>query len=242
MTGGARDFKSEQDAAKFASGSRAVEEYLRDGMKVGLGSGTTSHWFVRGLAQYVADGLDVVGVPTSRGTRDLALELGVRLGDLDELAPLDITIDGADEIDGDGAMIKGGGACLLWEKIVANASERMICVVDDSKLVETLGAFPLPIEVIPFGWETTRHSLRELFDEGGYGAIPLDRRLVGTEPLMTDSGHYIIDAQLGRIADKGFLEDRLNRIPGVVENGLFVGVAAETVVGHPDGSADIIRY
>jgi len=236
------EFQSAQDAAKYAAGRRAVQEYLKDGMKVGLGSGTTSHWFVRGLAEFVAEGLDIVGVPTSRGTRDLALELGVRLADLNDLAPLDITIDGADEIDGDGSMIKGGGACLLWEKIVAHASERMICVVDDSKLVETLGAFPLPLEVVQFGWKTTRHSVRELLAAAGYGDVELARRTVGEEPLVTDSGNYILDAELGRITDKALLVDRLNRIPGVVENGLFVGVAAETVVGHADGSADIISY
>lgn len=236
------EFQSAQDAAKYAAGRRAVQEYLKDGMKVGLGSGTTSHWFVRGLAEFVAEGLDIVGVPTSRGTRDLALELGVRLADLNDLAPLDITIDGADEIDGDGSMIKGGGACLLWEKIVAHASERMICVVDDSKLVETLGAFPLPLEVVQFGWKTTRHSVRELLAAAGYGDVELARRTVGEEPLVTDSGNYILDAELGRITDKALLVDRLNRIPGVVENGLFVGVAAETVVGHADGGADIVSY
>ena len=236
------EFQSAQDAAKYAAGRRAVQEYLKDGMKVGLGSGTTSHWFVRGLAEFVAEGLDIVGVPTSRGTRDLALELGVRLADLNDLAPLDVTIDGADEIDGDGSMIKGGGACLLWEKIVAHASERMICVVDDSKLVETLGAFPLPLEVVQFGWKTTRHSVRELLAAAGYGDVELARRTVGEEPLVTDSGNYILDAELGRITDKALLVDRLNRIPGVVENGLFVGVAAETVVGHADGGADIVSY
>lgn len=242
MTGDGMEFKSPQDAAKYASGRRAVEVYLRDGMKVGLGSGTTSHWFVRGLAESVADGLDTVGVPTSRGTRDLALKLGLKLADLNDLARLDITIDGADEIDAAGAMIKGGGACLLWEKIVANASRRMICVVDDTKPVDTLGAFPLPIEVVQFGWETTRHSLRALFAAAGYGDLEIERRTIGAEPLVTDSGNYILDAKLGRITDKGLLVDRLNQIPGVVENGLFVDVAAETVVGHPDGSADIIRY
>ena len=121
---------NERDAAKLAAGRAAVREYVRDGMKLGLGSGTTSHWFVRALGEAVAGGLDVVGAPTSRGTGALAEEVGVRLAPLDELAPLDITVDGADEIDREGAMIKGGGACLLWEKIVANASRRMVAVVD----------------------------------------------------------------------------------------------------------------
>jgi ribose 5-phosphate isomerase A len=233
------EFKTEQDAAKYAAGRKAVEAYLRDGMKVGLGSGTTSHWFVRGLAESVREGLSIVGVPTSTATRDLALELGVPLGEINDLGVLDITIDGADEIDADGAMIKGGGACLLWERIVANASRKMVAVVDDTKLVETLGAFPLPIEVIPFGWKTTDRSLRELFGRAGYPDVRMDLRMRGGEPVVTDSGHYILDAHLERITDKEVLEDALNRIPGVVENGLFVAVAAEMVIGHADGSADI---
>lgn len=236
------DFRTEQDAAKYAAGKAAVREYLRDGMRVGLGSGTTSHWFVRGLAEEVGKGLDIVGVPTSTGTRDLALELGITLGDLNDVGELDITIDGADEIDRDGAMIKGGGGCLLWERIVANASRRMIAVVDDSKVVAVLGAFPLPVEVVPFGWKSTQRSLQRLFAEAGYQDVPIELRLTGGEPLVTDSGHHILDAHLGRIPDKDRLAAALNRIPGVVENGLFVGVACAMVVGHPDGNADLVQF
>jgi ribose 5-phosphate isomerase A len=232
--------RSERDAAKLAAGRAAVREYVRDGMKVGLGSGTTSHWFVRALGDAVAEGLDVVGAPTSRGTGALAEEVGVRLAPLDELAPLDITIDGADEIDPEGAMIKGGGACLLWEKIVANASRRMVAVVDAAKIVDPLGAFPLPIEVIPFGRETTRTSLRETLAGLGYADAALELRVAGGEPVVTDSGHHILDAHLGRITDKEALAAALNVIPGVVEHGLFIGVAEAMIVGHPDGSADVI--
>jgi ribose 5-phosphate isomerase A len=232
---------SEQDAAKLAAGRAAVREYVHSGLKVGLGSGTTSHWFVRALAETLPDGLEIVGVPTSTATRDLALELGVPLGDLNELDVLDITIDGADEIDHDGAMIKGGGACLLWERIVANASRRMVAVVDDKKVVDTLGAFPLPIEVIPFGWKTTRRTLAELFERAGYRDVRIELRVAGEEPVVTDSGHYILDAHLLRITDKELLADALNRIPGVVENGLFLDVAQEVVIGHADGSATITK-
>ena len=123
--------RSEQDRAKQAAGTAAIEARIRDGMRLGLGSGTTSHWFVRALGEAVAGGLDVVGVPTSTGTRDLALEVGVPLTTLSEVERLDLTVDGADEIDRDGAMIKGGGACLLWERIVADASDRMVAVVDE---------------------------------------------------------------------------------------------------------------
>jgi ribose 5-phosphate isomerase A len=230
-----------QDAAKLAAARAAVREYVHSGMKVGLGSGTTSHWFVRALAEALPDGLEIVGVPTSTLTRDLALDLGVPLADLDELEMLDITIDGADEIDHEGAMIKGGGACLLWERIVANASRRMVAVVDESKVVDALGAFPLPIEVVPFGWKTTRRSLAELFERAGYRQVPIELRLVGEDPLVTDSGHYILDAHLLRITDKRALSDALNRIPGVVESGLFVDVADEVVIGHRDGSSTITK-
>lgn len=231
--------RTAQDRAKVAAGRQAVESYVRDGMRLGLGSGTTSHWFVRALAERVRDGLDVVGVPTSTATRDLALELGIRLADLNDVPELDLTIDGPDEIDGAGNMIKGGGACLLWEKVVARASRRMVTVLDDTKIVSTLGAFPLPVEVIPFGWVSTRRHLAALFAQAGLGEVEISNRMRGDELLVTDSGHYILDAHLGAIPDVPGLAGVLNEIPGVVEHGLFVGIADEMVVGHPDGSAEI---
>jgi ribose 5-phosphate isomerase A len=231
--------RTPQDVAKSAAGKKAVETYLRSGMQVGLGSGTTSHWFVRHVAEAMRDGLDIVGVPTSTATRDLALELGIPLADLNDLVELDLTIDGPDEIDHEGAMIKGGGAALLWERIVANASRRMVVVLDDTKIVDALGAFPLPIEVIPFGWRSTQRSLAALFEGAGYRDVRLELRPGEDGPRVTDSGHYILDAHLERITDKSAIADRLNLIPGVVENGLFVGVADEIVVGRPDGSASV---
>ncbi len=231
---------SQQDVAKRAAGRRAAEEYCKDGMRLGLGSGTTSHWFVRELAERVRDGLDVVGVPTSTATRDLALELGIRLADLNDLPELDVTIDGPDEIDPAGSMIKGGGACLLWEKIVARASKRMVVVADDTKIVDRLGAFPLPIEVLPFGWVSTRRLIGELLTGAGYVDVPLERRVRAGDVVVTDSGNYILDARLGAVANAGSLAADLNQIPGVVENGLFVGIADEVVVGHPDESAEVV--
>ena len=235
-------FATPQDAAKYAAGRKAVEVYLRPGLKVGLGSGTTSHWFVRALGEHVAEGLDVVGVPTSTATRELALELGIPLADLDDVGTLDLTIDGVDEIDPEGAMIKGGGGSLLWERIVAGASRRMIAVLDPSKIVDTLGAFPLPVEVVRFGWTTTRRSLAGLLADAGYGEVTIARRAAGGEPLVTDSGNFILDAHLGRITDKARLARTLDLIPGVVETGLFVGVADEMVVGQPDGSGEVRAF
>jgi ribose 5-phosphate isomerase A len=229
-----------QDIAKRAAGRKAVEAYCKDGMKLGLGSGTTSHWFVRELAVQVRDGLDVVGVPTSTATRDLALELGIPLVDLNDVPELDVTIDGPDEIDRQGAMIKGGGACLLWEKVVARASDRMVVVADDSKVVDRLGAFPLPIEVLPFGWVSTRRLVGELLGDFGYGTVDLPRRERNGEIVVTDSGNYLLDGRLGAVQDAGALAVALNQIPGVVENGLFVGIADEVVLGHPDDSAEVV--
>ncbi|OLT43751.1 ribose 5-phosphate isomerase A [Saccharomonospora sp. CUA-673] len=231
--------RTSQDVAKVVSGTAAIDAYVADGMTLGLGSGTTSHWFVRKLGEAVADGLNVVGVPTSTSTRDLALEVGVPLTTLAEVERLDLTVDGADEIDHDGAMIKGGGACLLWERIVADASDRMVAVVDESKVVDTLGAFPLPIEVVPFSWESTRRSVARLLDKLGYQSPELPLRMRGDEPVVTDSGNYIIDAHLQKILDPVALDGQLNWIPGVVENGLFTGIADEMVIGFSSGEHEI---
>ena len=233
---------TDQDRAKLAAGHKAIDVYLRDGMRIGLGSGTTSHWFVRALgARIKADGLDIAGVPTSTATSDIAREVGVPLLDLNDVERLDLTIDGADEIDRAGRMIKGGGACLLWEKMVARASGRMAAVVDDAKVVDTLGKFPLPIEVIRFGWKSTRRELRALLSDHGHGEAAIELRGSEASPIVTDSGHYILDCHLGRIIDPDRLAPRFNEIPGVVDHGLFVGIAHEIVVGHADGSADVIR-
>jgi len=230
-----------QDQAKLAAGRKAIEVYLKDGMRIGLGSGTTSHWFVRALGEKVREGFDVAGVPTSTATRDLAIQCGVPLLDLNDVEELDLIIDGADEIDHAGRMIKGGGACLLWEKMVARVSRRMVAVVDDAKVVDTLGKYPLPIEVIQFGWRSTGRELQKLFSRFGHEHVPMILRGGEANPVITDSGHYILDWQLDRIERPDELAPLFNEIPGVVEHGLFVGIAHEMVIGHADGSAEIVR-
>jgi ribose 5-phosphate isomerase A len=230
-----------QDRAKLAAGHKAIETYLRSGLRIGLGSGTTSHWFVRALGEKVKQGLDVAGVPTSTATRDLAIQVGVPLLELNDVESLDFTIDGADEIDRQGRMIKGGGACLLWEKMVARISRRMIAVVDDGKVVEHIGRFPLPIEVIPYGWRSTERELRKLFAHFGHEGMPIRLRGGLEKPVITDSGNYILDCELIRINDPDRLAPCFNEIPGVVEHGLFVGIANEIVIGHADGSGEILR-
>jgi ribose 5-phosphate isomerase A len=229
-----------RDRAKYAAGVKAIETYFRNGMVVGLGSGTTSHWMVRALAPRVHQGLEIIGVPTSKGTRDLAASLGIPLGDLNDHLELDVTLDGPDEIDSAGRMIKGGGACLLWEKIVAAATRKYVVIADDRKLVDMLGKFPLPVEVIPFGWRSTERIIRELLASYGHGDVPIVLRGGEAKPVITDSGHYLLDCSLDRIPEADELALRLNGIPGVVENGLFVDLADAVVYGHTDGTADLV--
>ena len=229
--------RTDQDLAKIAAGRYAAEHYCADGMRLGLGSGTTSHFFVRALAERVAEGLDVVGVPTSAATHALATDLGVPLADLDDLGQLDVCIDGPDEIDRTGSMIKGGGACLLWEKIVACCSDRMVVVADAGKLVDQLGAFPLPIEIVRFGAASTTRLITRLLADHGHTGVETSPRMSGSQRLVTDNGNYIVDVHLGRVEDAAGLTVALNRIPGVVENGLFVGIGHEVVLGRSDGTA-----
>jgi len=231
-----------QDQAKKAVGIAAVERYVRPGMLLGLGSGTTSHWFVRALGAAVAEGLEVRGVPTSSATRALAESLGIPLVGFDEFDRIELIVDGPDEVDRDGHMIKGGGACLLWERIVADAADRYVVVADTTKLKERLGAFPLPIEVVPYGWESTARSIARLLALHGYPAdVPLVRRVdAAGAPVTTDSGNFLIDAHLGAIADPLVLDRELNWIPGVVENGLFTGCADEVIFSDPDGNITVM--
>ena len=233
---------SPQDEAKLAAATKAIETFLQDGMTIGLGSGTTSRFFVRILGDRVKSGLRVIGVPSSKSTGQLAQEVGVPLADLNDVELLDLTIDGADEIDPKGRMIKGGGANLLWEKIVASASRKMVAIVDESKRVQRLGRFPLPVEIIPFSWRSTERQLQNLFKKAGYDDVRVDVRGSREKPLITDSGHYLLDCHLQEIADPEFLADHLNQIPGVVEHGLFLGIATDAAVGKPDGSAETVTF
>lgn len=229
---------SQQDEAKKVAGRRVIDEFVRDGMKLGLGSGTTSHLFVRELGKRVANGLKLTCTTTSRSTIDVAREVGIEIIDPNDIGEIDLTVDGPDEIDRAFNMIKGGGACLLWEKIVAHASRRMICVCDESKIVDCLGKFPLPVEVVQFGWKQTDRMVARVLAEHGMRDVRIERRMRDGQPVVTDSGNFILDAHCGPvISDPAPLETELNRIPGVVENGLFTREAAGMVVGCFDGSS-----
>ncbi|MFA5902154.1 MAG: ribose-5-phosphate isomerase RpiA [Hyphomicrobium sp.] len=223
-----------QDALKAAAAERALA-YVEPGMRLGLGTGSTAAKFVDALGRKVAAGLDVVCVATSQATQAQAEKLGIRMSTLDELAFLDLTVDGADEIDGELRMIKGGGGALLREKIVATSSGRMIVVADASKRVATLGAFPLPLEVVPFGLTATRNMITALAaDVGCEGDIRV-RTLANGQPYLTDNGNLILDCHFERIDDPEELDGSLKLVPGVVENGLFIGIADLAIIAGADG-------
>lgn len=210
-------------------------QYVESGMKLGLGTGSTAAKFVDLLAEKVKAGLDVVCVPTSEATRSQAERLGITLSTLDETPFLDLTIDGADEIDAELRMIKGGGGALLREKIVAVASQRVIIIADHTKRVETLGKFPLPVEVVQFGLTATRDMIESLSaDVGCEGTMTLRKGGDG-KPFVTDNGNYILDCAFEMIEDADGLEDALKLIPGVVENGLFIGIADLGIIAGPMG-------
>jgi ribose 5-phosphate isomerase A len=222
------------DELKRQAAARALEQ-VRDGMKLGLGTGSTAKHFVELLGERVRAGLDVVGVPTSEATRDDALRRGIRLATLDDIDRLDLTVDGADEIDPALNLIKGGGGALLREKIVASASDRMIVIADESKWVEALGRFPLPVEVIPFGLKATQRAIARAFAESGVSGQMVVRKGKDGHVFVTDGGHWIVDAHLGRIVDAPRLAGLLAAIPGVVEHGLFIGLAGMAVLAGANG-------
>ncbi|PYE85625.1 ribose-5-phosphate isomerase RpiA [Pseudoroseicyclus aestuarii] len=223
------------DKAKFVAAKRA-SAYVEDGMTVGLGTGSTAAWLVRCLGERAqTEGLRFRGVPTSERTADLARELGLEITTLEEARWLDLTIDGADEHDARLDLIKGAGGALLREKIVATASERMIVIADASKKVETLGACPLPVEVIPFGWQTTCALIEEALIGLDVMGREVTLRMEGEAPFVTDEGNHILDLHLKRIGDPRRLGLMLNQIAGVVENGLFVDICDVVVTGYADG-------
>ena len=205
--------------------AEAAVEYVKDGMIVGLGTGSTTKFAIKKLGEKVRNGLAIKGVPTSVVTKKQAEEEAIPLIDFSETMYIDLTIDGADEIDGNLNMIKGGGAALLREKIVASASKEEIIIVSHEKFVKQLGIFPLPVEVIPFGWQVIFNQLETL------GGSP-DLRLKQGQPLLTDQGNYIIDCLFRKIIDASLLEQRLNMIPGVVENGLFTDLCTRMIMAE----------
>ena len=214
--------------------AEAALAYVEPGMKLGLGTGSTADEFVKLLGARVAAGLDVVGVPTSERTAALAASLGIRLETLDTLPELDLTIDGADEIGPGLALVKGGGGALLREKIVASASARMVVIADGTKVVDMLGAFPLPIEVVPFGLESTKRKIERAATALGLEGPVVLRRTASGDSYVTDGGHLILDASFRRIPDPKALADAIGAIPGVVEHGLFLGLATAAVVARAD--------
>ena len=221
------------DDLKEQSAAAALD-YVEHGMRLGLGTGSTAAKFVDLVGQRVAGGLDVLCVPTSEATRAQAESLGIPLTTLEDTPHLDLTVDGADEVDRDLQLIKGGGGAHLREKIVACASDRMVVIADDSKLVESLGAFDLPVEVIPFGLGATRRLIEaRAGDAGCSGALGLRER--DGSPFVTDSGNYIIDCAFGTIDDPAALARGLETIPGVVEHGLFIGIADVAVLAGASG-------
>jgi ribose 5-phosphate isomerase A len=222
------------EAQKRQAAARALD-WVKPGMKLGLGTGSTAKHFVELLAERVRGGLDVIGVPTSEATRADAERLGVPLTTLDATPSLDLTIDGADEIAPDLSLIKGGGGALLREKIVAAASTRMVVVADASKWVPVLGRFRLPIEVMPFGLEATRRKIEAAAAAAGCPGAARLRRGKDGHVFVTDGGHWILDAASGQIANPKLLAERLSGIPGVVEHGLFIGMAQVAILAGPDG-------
>jgi ribose 5-phosphate isomerase A len=228
------------DELKRQAAARALEA-VRDGMKLGLGTGSTAKHFVELLGEKVRAGMKVIGVPTSEATRADAMRCGIALTTLDDVDRLDLTVDGADEIDPKLDLIKGGGGALLREKIVAAASDRMIVIADDSKWVSALGRFPLPVEVVPFGLAATRRAMAEVFTKCGVSGQMVVRKGTDGHVFVTDGGHWIVDAHLGRIQDASRLATLLSVIPGVVEHGLFIGLASTAILAGGQGIRVIER-
>ncbi|MBC1335486.1 ribose-5-phosphate isomerase RpiA [Listeria booriae] len=218
--------------SKQIAGEKACE-FIEDGMVVGLGTGSTAYYMIQKLGDRVAEGLQVTGVVTSKATEKLAKERNIPLMDLNDVGEIDLTIDGADEVDGSYRGIKGGGGALLFEKLVAHASKKSIWVVGEDKVVETLGAFPLPVEVVPFGYKQVERQL----EERGYK--PELRHFEDGSIYLTDSQNYILDLHIQAIENPEELNDWLNSLPGVVENGLFLNYASSIVIGYSDGHAEV---
>jgi ribose 5-phosphate isomerase A len=229
---------TDQNALKRAVAAKALD-YVVDGMKLGLGSGSTAEIFLELLAPRIRGGMKLLCVPTSERTATAARKLGITLASLDDLAPLDLTIDGADEADRNLDLIKGGGGMLLREKIVAASSKKMVVIADESKLVPRLGKFPLPVEVVEFGHKATVGRLADAFDTLGYAGIRMSLRQKDGEPFKTDSGNLIYDCAFGAIQSAPKLADAISAVPGVVEHGLFVGIATTLLIAGP-GEVEVI--
>ncbi|MFL6689958.1 MAG: ribose-5-phosphate isomerase RpiA [Alphaproteobacteria bacterium] len=232
--------KSEIAVLKRAAALRALK-FVESGMRLGLGTGSTAEIFLELLAARVQEGLRITGAATSQRTASKARTLGIPLAPLEEVAPLDLTIDGADEADRNLDLIKGGGGALLREKIVATASARMVVIADRSKLVPQLGRFPLPIEVIEFGHAVTASRIRAVTAKAGYDSLVMTLRTQDGAVFRSDSGNVIYDCAFNCISAAPDLAALLKGIVGVVEQGLFVGLASELVVAHSPTNVEIIH-
>ncbi|VAV92014.1 Ribose 5-phosphate isomerase A [hydrothermal vent metagenome] len=227
--------KAKQQAA------RAAFSYVENGMTLGLGSGSTAEIFIEMLGLAVAEGLQVRGVPTSKRSAEVAQEAGVALLDVEQADHFHLTVDGADEVGPEFALIKGGGGCLLREKIIANASDLMICIVDESKLVEVLGAYPLPVEVDRFGYTITAKKIFDVLAGAGCQSPAINlRNNKDGKPFITDGGNYIFDCACDSISRVRQMAARLSAVPGVVEHGIFLDLARIVIVGTEEG-ADILE-
>ena len=218
---------------KKIAAAKAIE-YIRNGMTLGLGTGSTAYWAIQGIGEQVKNGLSVRAIATSLQSETLARELGIPIVPFAEIDHIDITIDGADEVDQELNLIKGGGGALLREKIVASATKFYIIIVDESKLVVHLGKFPLPVEVTPFGWELTMRRLKEL------GAAPQMRMADDGQAFLTDNQHYILDCSFGPIMDPARLHERVSAITGVMEDGFFINMADVVIAGAPGDGTRIL--
>ena len=235
------DRLSPPDRGKLSSAYHAMAE-VEGGMRVGLGTGSTAAWLVKLLgARRHLEGLEILAVSTSEATEALARQVGIPTTTLDEAEWLDLTIDGADEFDPALNLIKGGGGALLREKIVATASERMVVITDPSKEVQTLGAFDLPVEVVKFAWKTTAAQVADVLGSSDVDGRDIVRRERDGVPFETDEGHYILDLKLGRIGDPAALARGLLEIAGVVETGLFLGIAEQVIIGASSGEARVLK-
>jgi ribose 5-phosphate isomerase A len=218
-----------QDEEKAAAARKSIE-YVKDGMVVGLGTGSTATFAIKFLGEQVRDGLKIRGIPTSRASEQLARSLNIPLTTFDEVGSIDVTIDGADEVAPGLALIKGGGGALLHEKIVAAASRTLVIVADEHKIVKLLGKFPLPVEVIPFAAAPVKKQLEAI------GAHPVLRNAQQGGPYITDEGNYIFDCHYEEIQDPAGVASTIKRMTGVVEHGLFLGLASVAIIAGPDGA------
>ena len=214
---------------KRVAGEYAVG-FVQPGFVTGIGTGSTVYYFIHALAEKVKQGLDITAVVTSRKSGELSKQLGITVTDLNDVDTIDITIDGADEVDKQLQLIKGGGGALLQEKMVAAASRKMIVIADGNKIADQLGRFPLPVEVIPYGWKQTQKHIGKL------GCRKIILREKDGKPFITDHGHYILDCHFEKIEQASLLSQQLNSIPGFVENGLFIDMASAVIIGKEDGT------